>query len=148
MEMWELVARESIRETVASYAHFVDSGRFDEVIALFAPDGELEVHGEGPARGHDALRAFFTGVGTDLRDAASVPLIRHNTSNLSIEVISPIEATARCYFIAITEHGVDHWGRYRDRLAPRDDRWVFTHRYVRTDGTVPGGWAEGRRARL
>jgi hypothetical protein len=147
VELWELAAREAIRETVARYAHFVDSGRFDDVIGLFAADGELEVHGEEPARGHDSLRAFFTGVGRDLRDTTSVPLIRHNTSNLSIEVVSPIEATARCYFLAVTEQGVDHWGRYRDRLAPQGDRWVFTHRYVRTDGAVPGGWAEGRRTR-
>ena len=33
MELWELIAREAIRETVASYAHCVDSGRFDDVVA-------------------------------------------------------------------------------------------------------------------
>ena len=144
MELWELTARECIRETVASYAHFVDSGRFDEVVALFTPDGVLAVKGSETARGHDGLRAFFTGVGSDLKDTSTVPMIRHNTSNLSIDVVSPNEATARCYFLAVTEHGVDHWGRYRDRLVPVGDRWLFAQREVRTDGTVPGGWAEGR----
>jgi SnoaL-like domain len=144
VELWELSAREAIRETVAGYAHLVDSGRFDEVVQLFTADGVLEVHGSAPARGHEGLHAFFTGVGRDLASTSTVPLIRHNTSNLSITLMSPSEATARCYFLAVTEHGVDHWGRYRDRLVPDGDRWLFAHRLVRTDGTVPGGWAEHR----
>ena len=45
MELWELIAREAIRETVASYAHLVDSGRFDDVVELFTADGVLEVQG-------------------------------------------------------------------------------------------------------
>jgi hypothetical protein len=144
MELWEVVAREQIRETIASYAHFVDSGRFDDVVALFTADGILEVHGNEPAVGHEALLAFFTGTGRDLADRSTVPLIRHNTSNISITVTSPSEATARCYFLAVTEHGVDHWGRYRDRLAADGNHWRFAHRHVRTDGTVPGGWAAQR----
>ena len=35
----------AIRETVASYAHLVDSGRFDDVVELFTADGVLEVQG-------------------------------------------------------------------------------------------------------
>jgi 3-phenylpropionate/cinnamic acid dioxygenase small subunit len=145
MELWQLVAREHIRETIASYAHLVDSGRFDDVVALFTTDGALEVQNGESARGHDGLRAFFTGVGRDLADASAVPMIRHNTSNLSINLVSETEATARCYFLAVTEHGLDHWGRYRDRLVRADDRWLFAHRSVRTDGAVAGGWAEHRR---
>jgi hypothetical protein len=145
VDPWELLARESIRETVASYAHFVDSGRFDEVVALFVPDGVLEVKGRERAVGHDGLHAFFQGVGADLATATKVPMIRHYTSNLTIDVVSAEEAHARCYFLALTEIGVDHWGRYRDRLVPDADggNWKFAHRLVRTDGTVPGAWAEG-----
>ena len=97
-----------------------------------------------PQSGTMACRAFFSGVGTDLKATTNVPLIRHYTSNLSIDVIGPDEANARCYFLALTETGVDHWGRYRDELVPVDDRWRFAHRFVRTDGVVPGGWAETR----
>ena len=152
MEHWELEAREAIRETVASYAHCADSGRFAELAALFAPDGELEVRGETPLRGRDAIRSFLENVGVQLKDATTVPLIRHHVSNLTIDVVSPTEARGACYFLAVTERGVDHWGRYRDLYAPADthghgDRWLFAHRYVRTDGVTPGGWAEGRLAR-
>ena len=111
---------------MASYAHLVDSGRFDDVVDLFTADGVLEVKGREPAVGHDGLRAFFRGVGDDLAETTTVPLIRHYTSNLSIDVVGPYEANARCYFLALTETGVDHWGRYRDRLVPSDDgRWRF-----------------------
>ena len=146
MEQWELVAREAIRETVASYAHCADSGRFADFAALFAIDGVLEVHGEAPLQGRDAIRAFLEGVGTELSDATMVPMIRHHVSNLTIEVTSPTEASGACYFLAVTEHGVDHWGRYRDRYALESDKWVFAHRLARTDGTTPGGWAESRQA--
>ena len=145
MEHWELVAREAIRETVAAYAHCADSGRFAEFAALFAVDGVLEVRGDEPLNGRDAIRLFLEGVGTQLEGATTVPMIRHHVSNLTIDVVSPTEARGACYFLAVTEHGVDHWGRYRDRYVPDGDKWLFAHRFVRTDGTTPGGWAEARR---
>jgi uncharacterized protein (TIGR02246 family) len=144
MELWELAAREAIRETVAAYAHCADSGRFDEFAGLFAVDGVLAVHGQDPVAGRNAIRAYLGGVGTDLARDTTVPLIRHHVSNLRIEVVSPTEARGACYFLAVTERGVDHWGRYRDHYVPDGDRWLFAHRLVRTDGTTPGGCAAGR----
>jgi hypothetical protein len=145
--MWELSAREAIRETVASYAHYADSGSFAEYAALFATDGVLDIRGEEPLVGRDAIRAYLDGVGADLSAAStSAPMIRHHVSNLTITVESPTAATGACYFLAVTEHGVDHWGRYRDQYVPDRDRWLFAHRTVRTDGRTPGGWAAGRTA--
>jgi uncharacterized protein (TIGR02246 family) len=140
----ELSAREAIRETVASYAHCADSGRYADLAALFAVDGVLEVRGEGPLQGRDAIRAFLEGVGSELSAATTVPMIRHHVSNLTIDVVSPTEAHGACYFLAVTEYGVDHWGRYRDHYVPEGGRWLFAHRLVRTDGTTPGGWAATR----
>jgi uncharacterized protein (TIGR02246 family) len=144
MDLWELVAREQIRETVASYAHAVDRGQFDRVVDLFTPSGVLEIVGDTTMRGRDEIRAFLTGVGRDIAETTSTRLIRHYTSNLTIDVVSQHEARAACYFLAVTEHGVDHWGRYRDQLAPHDGRWCFTQRSVRTDGRAPGSWAAHR----
>src|SRR3954464_15685043 len=45
MEQWELVAREAIRDLVARYNANGDSGRIDEVIALFAPHAVLDIMG-------------------------------------------------------------------------------------------------------
>jgi hypothetical protein len=144
VEHWELVAREAIRETMGRYAHAADSGRFDDLVALFAPDGVLEVHGEPPLAGREAIRAFLTSAGDSLAGAATVPMIRHNVTSITIDVVNHDEARGDSYFLAITEHGVDHWGRYRDAFARNGDQWLFAHRRVRTDGTTPGGWAAGR----
>jgi len=145
VEDWELAAREGIRETIAAYAHRVDGGRFDELVDLFAPDGVLEVEGEPAHRGGDAIRAFVTGTGADLAAGTGAPRIRHHVSNVLIELDGPDRARARCYFLAVTDRGVDHWGRYRDELVRDGDVWRFAHRGVRTDGAAPGSWVAGRR---
>jgi ketosteroid isomerase-like protein len=75
MEHWELSAREAVRHTIASYTYAADSGHFDDVAALFAPDGVLEVHGIGGAvaEGRDAILGFFQGVGGDVVTTAPEP---------------------------------------------------------------------------
>jgi 3-phenylpropionate/cinnamic acid dioxygenase small subunit len=145
MEAWELEAREQIRETITRYAHYVDGGRFDELVELFATDGVLEVEGEPAHRGRDAIRAFVTGTGRDLAAATGAPRIRHHVSNLLIELAGPDRARARCYFLAVTDRGVDHWGRYRDDLVREGAGWLFAQRNVRTDGAAAGSWVEERR---
>jgi ketosteroid isomerase-like protein len=137
MEHWELVAREGIRETIARYAHLVDSGRIDELVALFAEDAVLETPTLPAAQGHTAIAALFRGAGERLAAALTRPLIRHHVSSLTIDVGGPA-ADARSYFLAITERGPDHWGRYRDRLAYIGGRWLFMRRVVRVDGSAPG----------
>ena len=57
----ELAARECIRDLVARYNMSGDSGRIAELVALFAPDGELEVDGS-VYRGRAALDEFFNAV--------------------------------------------------------------------------------------
>ncbi len=129
MELWELVAREQIRETVARYAHLVDRGRIEELVLLFAED---------PACGRAAIRAFFTETAARLASASARPLIRHHVSNLVIDVSGPDTASAESYFLAIAARGMDHWGRYRDRFVRRESRWLFQHRRARADGYAPG----------
>jgi uncharacterized protein (TIGR02246 family) len=147
METWELVARERIRDLVAAYAHLADGGRFDELLQLFTEDGILHGGDAPPAQGRDAIRAFLTGTGADLREVTPVALIRHHVSNLRIEMVSPDEARGVAYFLVVTDRGPDHWGRYRDVYARHDDRWLFRHRRARLDGFAPGSWTAERRAR-
>ena len=138
MELWELTARELVRETLARYTHLVDRGRIDELVLLFAEDGTLEAGDRPPAHGHEAIRAFFAGTKDRLAAAATRPLIRHHVSSVLVEVASPESATAVSYFLAITERGPDHWGRYQDRLVQRTGRWLFQSRRARSDGYAPG----------
>jgi uncharacterized protein (TIGR02246 family) len=141
----ELEARERIRDVIARYAHCVDGGRFDELVELFAPDGVLEVEGEPANRGRDAIRDFVTGTGHELAADTGAPRIRHHVSNVLIDLDGSDRARARCYFLAVTDRGVDHWGRYLDDLVRAGDRWHFARRRVRTDGATVGSWVEGRR---
>jgi len=138
VEVWELAAREGVRDVVAHYNLAGDRGHVEDMMSLFAPEATLTV--DGVARtGHDEIRAL-------LADAKSPhpELIRHFTATLQIEVPSPDHASARCYFQVLTVNGLDHWGRYTDVLKRVDGRWLFTSRAVRVDGATPGGWAHLR----
>ena len=128
---------EAIRDVVARYNLYGDSGRITEMLELFADDATLTVDGMA-YDGKDAIRGLFeTAVGP-------VPeVIRHHTSTLVIDVAGD-KAVARCYFQVLTSQGLDHWGRYRDALVRVGRRWVFARREVRVDGMTPGGWADQR----
>ncbi len=143
MELWELIAREGIRETIGRYAHYADGGRFDELADLFTADGVLEIPGQ-VITGRDAIRTFLDGTKANLAATMSQALIRHHVSSLSITINAPDRAEAVSYFLAITAAGPDHWGRYRDDLVPTGDRWLFRRRRVRRDGYAPSSWIAAR----
>ena len=155
MEIWQLSARESIRDLVARYNATGDSGRFDETLALFAQDAVLEIVPDQCYRGHDEIRNLFTRAasptgrldGDDASDGKGHHL-RHFTATHQIDISGPDEAAGRCYYAVLTERGLDHWGRYLDRYRRDDGRWLFAAREVRIDGRVPGSWAERANARL
>ena len=148
MDVWELVAREEIRELVARYAHCADSGRFEELVALFAEDGLLQIDDREPLRGRDAILAFLASTRSGVRESSAVRSIRHHVSSLRIDVSAAAAATGASYFLVVGEHGPDHWGRYRDRYAHRDGRWLFARRQVRVDGRAPSSAIAHRDDRL
>ena len=161
MEVWELIARESIRDCIARYNANGDSGRIDEMVSVFAPDGIMET-GSGRYEGRDAIHAFMLSVAERGRPTTStttatnesvvltpteewvargrVPFIRHYTATTQIDVLSETQAKARSYYLFLTVHGLDHWGRYLDEFAPVDGRWLITHRREVTDAAFVGGW--------
>ncbi len=140
MELWELVARESVRDLVARYNANADAGRFDQVLECFSPDAVMELDGR-PFRGHEEIRTIFTGAADRLRRASEGPvLVRHHTSTLQIDVTGPGDVSSRCYYQVLSERGLDHWGRYLDRYGMSGGRWCFVHRREFLDGSVPGSW--------
>jgi hypothetical protein len=138
MELWELEAREAIRDLMASYVHAADRGRFVELAELFLPDGVLEIDGQDPLLGREAIAGMLDGVKGRLTATDGVSFIRHHVSSLSIDVRSPSQAQAWSYFFAVTHRGPDHWGRYRDDLASDEQRWRFVRRRVSVDGRAAG----------
>lgn len=150
MEQWEISARESIRELVARYNACGDSGRFDDLLALFWDDAEMELaHPDGPRvyRGSAEIRTIFTGTLERWRDehasraddggAPRVPNhVRHCVSTLVIDIDGRHEARGYMYFHVIMPHGLDHWGRYFDRYEARDGEWRFIRRRVSREGGI------------
>jgi ketosteroid isomerase-like protein len=149
MELWELAAREAIRDLVARYAHAADRGRLDDLCALFDADGVLRIDEREPLVGPDAIRAFLGATQTSVRSETRSALIRHHVSNLLITMEGCQSATGVSYFFVVTERGPDHWGRYCDRYRPDGaGGWRFAERRVRVDGVAPGSWAAERRRTL
>ncbi len=135
MEMWELAVRESVRQTLADYTAGTDRNRITDVAACFAPDGSLKFTGGEPMIGPEAIVA---GLGTqvDRFAAGPVPLthVRHHVSSVRFGAVARDRVEVSSYFLALTNIGVDHWGRYRDVLVPVDGRWLFASREAVADG--------------
>jgi ketosteroid isomerase-like protein len=141
----------AIRSLHARYAQGVDRGRFAETAALFAPDAALEVEGSARVVGRDAIQRYFEGVGDTLEATSASRLIRHHVTSAVVDAVDDDHARGAVYFLAVTERGVDHWGRYRDEYvrltdSARDPRepaggWRFSERICVTEGRAAGSWA-------
>ena len=108
----------------------------------------LEIRGSAPITGRTAIMERFGGGTAALaarqtaKAAAQSPgsvrrIVRHNVTNIRFESVSHDEANVASYFTVITQIGLDHMGRYRDRLVPEGDRWLIAHRFVSTDWRAP-----------
>ena len=156
MELWELVARESVRDLIARYNANGDSGRIDQMVEVFAPDAVFEAL-DLRFEGREAIREFFSGVTrtaagpqervpdtpsvVDWKARGNKPMLRHITGTTQIDVIDERTVRARSYYYVIVPHGLDHWGRYLDEFGLVDGEWRITHRTEHTDGVFEGGWA-------
>ena len=138
MEMWELAAREQIRDTLARYNWSGDAGRLDGLAETFCTDGVLEIRGFAPLRGRSEIVAFLAGVTGDIADKLDVnPVVRHNLANVLFTGLTREQANVSSYFTVLTHIGLDHFGRYRDTLVPEGDTWLIKHRKVSTDWAAP-----------
>jgi hypothetical protein len=150
MELWELIARESIRDLVARYNANGDTGRFEQMLSVFANDASMELVVDGVVRHYDGIDQVAT-IFTEAKDnwdtsagtvvgSSSVGSggtrhhIRHFTATHQIDLVDEAHARGRCYFLVLMPHGIDHWGRYIDEYGVRDGRWVITRRRVQLDG--------------
>ncbi|HEU5308521.1 MAG TPA: nuclear transport factor 2 family protein, partial [Acidimicrobiia bacterium] len=154
MELWELVARESIRDLIARWNSNGDAGRMAEMVQVLAPDVEFTIRDGEVQHGRDAvLQALL-----EVRDAKALapgapattgrylppgtrPSIRHFTSNPQIEIESETRARVRTHYAVLSSFGLDHWGRYLDEFGVVDGEWLITKRTVTTEGVDPEGWA-------
>lgn len=141
MTLDELVARESIRATLANYTMAGDRLRVDELAATFTDDGILESEfvPESDAfrfEGREAIKGWLTRW-TNTPDASqqthSATFVRHHLSSSQITLLSDTQASVRTYWTAYTNIGPDHCGYYLDLMQKVDDAWLIAHRRVRLD---------------
>jgi len=149
VEMWELVAREQIRDTLARYNWAGDAGRLDELAETFCADGVLEIRGLQPLRGRSEIVAFLGDVTGNITVSADVkPIVRHNVANVLFTNVTRDQGQVSCYFTVVTHVGLDHLGRYRDSFVSDGNTWLIKHRKVSTDWAAPDSamarWTPGR----
>jgi hypothetical protein len=141
MELWELSARERIRDALAGYNWSGDAMRLAELAESFCEDGELELRGGEPVKGRAAIVEFLGGAVASPNAQAEASgikrIVRHNVANIRFTDMAPHEARVACYFTVFTEIGLDHYGRYRDTFVPVGDEWLIRHRFVSTDWAAP-----------
>jgi len=150
MDVWELAARESIRDVIHAYAYAGDRLLVDEMAGVFLPDGVLEIAKEGKqysGRGEIATRLGL-GMGTSSdqarsraqerhRAAGTVVIRRHLVTNIRFEEVSEGDAVVSSYFTVVTHDGLDHFGRYRDSFVSSQGQWFIRHRLVTRDWQRP-----------
>lgn len=145
MTVEELIARESIRHTMACYTIAGDRLRCDDFVAVFTENALFESDGvpEQDAfcyEGREAIRAWMNrwGKGTDApADAKKASFVRHHLSTSQIEFTDHETAKARTYWVAYTDIGPDHCGYYLDVFKKSGERWLIAHRKVRMDWRAP-----------
>jgi hypothetical protein len=146
MDVDDLIARESVRDLVARYNAYGDSGRFAELAELFAADAVMEIvqMRGAPVRheGREAIGQIFSRVSDRVtgRPGDTPSYIRHHTATHMIDLVDADHARGRCYFVVYMPHGLDHWGRYGDEYVRIDGRWVFAHRKVHVEGRTADSW--------
>ncbi len=114
-----------VHNAINSYTQALDTGRTDDIVALFGPDATSEIMGIGTFEGHDALRAAYAGM---------VPTHpqRHLVGNIVITSWTEEEATASSDLVFVLR-GENGWavqlvGRYEDTLRRNGDTWLFQSR--------------------
>jgi hypothetical protein len=145
----ELLARESIRQTMANYTMAGDRLRVDDFVAVFTEDAVLESDGvpESDAFRYEGRQAVgewlsrWSQSGSQPAQSATqahqATFVRHHLSTSQIELTGSDTARARTYWVAYTDIGPDHAGYYLDSFRRVDDSWLVSHRKVRLDWRSP-----------
>jgi 3-phenylpropionate/cinnamic acid dioxygenase small subunit len=118
---------EAVRSAIAAYAHALDDGRVDDVVAMFCSDGSVDMPVIGNADGIDALRAMYANL------KPRVPQ-RHAVTNTVITEWNDLKASAVSDLVFLVK-GDAGWsvqmvGRYADTLHCHGGIWRFYRRVL------------------
>lgn len=141
MTLDELLARESIRQTLVDYTMAGDRLREDDFVAVFTDDAVLESDGVPASdsfhyKGTPEIRAWIARWRDRPEGAPGThraTFVRHHLSTSKIELTSADIARGRTYWTAYTDIGPDHCGYYIDTFRKVGQQWLIAHRKVRMD---------------
>jgi hypothetical protein len=140
----ELLARETIRHTMARYTMAGDRLRTDEFLAVFTEDAVLASEGVEESdvfryQGREAIREWILRWGrrSEAAQSRGAAFVRHHLATSLIELTGPVTATARTYWVAYTNIGPDHCGYYLDVFRKTAEDWLIAERKVRLDWRSP-----------
>ena len=119
--------KDEIRELLARYCFALDADRFEDMAALFTPDGVWET-AFGTGTGRAGIVAQARSIATGSR-----PRRVHLTTNIVIE-LNGGTATARSNWALIQNSPqgpvIGSGGGYLDKLVKVDGTWFFQHRTI------------------
>jgi hypothetical protein len=129
MEIWELTAREQVRDNLATNTHMGDRGDLDAVIETYTEDAVLDIPGRDPLEGRDAIRAVLSRSADreSTLHAQGRRFLRHFVASLRFDEVTSERIVTSAYFMVVTPAGPDHWGRYRDVHTRVGDEWRIAH---------------------
>lgn len=132
--------RAQIEDLQARYMFALDNQDVEAYLSTFTKDGVLDI-GDGPMKGHDAIRKIIGGTPNPKPEAGGeAPKLRratgrHNITNIVVK-INGNKATGRAYWF---HYGNDNpqrtptlnsYGHYEDEMIKIDGKWLFTKRLI------------------
>ncbi|HEX3367258.1 nuclear transport factor 2 family protein [Phenylobacterium sp.] len=132
MTVEELLAREEIRQLLATYSIAGDRADYETMASVFAEDGVLD--GASHRVGREAIvRSLADRPTTTAGPDRPIGFSRHCLTTSLVTFQDETSASGRTYFVVFTESGPDHVGVYVDRFRKIGGRWMIQHRDARID---------------
>lgn len=136
-DLHRLLAERACERLIYDYCRLVDFGEASRIAELFTADARWEGV-ELTLTGREEIRDWFTR-----RQSLSRRVSRHVCTNVTVDVLSPAEATSVTYMINYRHDRRDgeaalpapmevpkFVGELRDRFALTDEGWRFSERRV------------------
>jgi len=131
----ELEATAAIERLQYIYGYYLDNRMWDEIVALFSDDGEVEIGRRGIYRGADQLRTFFVDVLGRGRSGRTRNELHNHIQLQGVVTLAPDGARASARFRALAQFAAElpdgragcGWaeGVYENQYIRQDGAWRF-----------------------
>lgn len=135
-DLTRLADRHAIAELFHSYARHFDRNEPEAIVALFTDDATVD-YGPEVATAH-GIEEILAGISLGLSTIFAAT--SHHVSNISVEFVDPITATAVAYVYAWHRYrdGASDghlWGQYHTCVRRHGDEWRFAELTLKAAGT-------------